>query len=37
LLKGAGLEVLWPNVVALAILGVVIGTFSLHYVRRALD
>jgi ABC-2 type transport system permease protein len=37
LLKGAGLEVLWPNVLALAILGFVIITFSLRYVRRALD
>jgi ABC-2 type transport system permease protein len=37
LLKGAGLEVLWPHVVALVILGIVIGTFSLIYVRRALD
>lgn len=37
LLKGAGLDVLWPNVLALAALGLVIGTFSLRYVRRALD
>jgi len=37
LLKGAGLSVLWPNVLALAVLGLVIGTFSLRYVRRALD
>jgi ABC-2 type transport system permease protein len=37
LLKGAGLEVLWPNVLALAGLGLVIGTFSLRFVRRALD
>jgi len=37
LLKGAGLDVLWPNVLALVILGLVIGTFSLHFVRRALD
>jgi ABC-2 type transport system permease protein len=37
LLKGAGLDVLWPPVLALAILGVLIGTFSLRYVRRALD
>lgn len=37
LLKGAGLDVLWPNVVALLILGLVIGTFSLRFVRRALD
>jgi len=37
LLKGAGLDVLWPNLLALASLGLVIGTFSLRYVRRALD
>jgi len=37
LLKGAGLEVLWPNILALAGLGLVIGTFSWRYVRRALD
>lgn len=37
LLKGAGLDVLWPNVLALAILGILIGTFSLQFVRKALD
>jgi ABC-2 type transport system permease protein len=37
LLKGAGMDVLWPNVLWLAGLGLVIGTFSLRYVRRALD
>jgi ABC-2 type transport system permease protein len=37
LLKGSGLEVLWPHVAALGVLGLVIGTFSLRYVRRALD
>jgi len=37
LLKGAGLDVLWPQVLALAILGLVIGVFSLRFVRRALD
>jgi len=37
LLKGAGMDILWPNVLALAGLGLVIGTFSLGYVRRALD
>lgn len=36
-LKGVGLEVLWPNVVALLILGIVIGAFSLRIVRRALS
>lgn len=37
LLKGIGLEVLWPHVMALVLLGAVIGTFSLQFVRRALD
>jgi ABC-2 type transport system permease protein len=37
MLKGAGLEVLWPHVLALSILGVVIITFSWRFVRRALD
>jgi len=37
LLKGAGLDVLWPSVLALAILGLFIVTFSLRFVRRALD
>ena len=37
LLKGAGMEVLWLNVLALVILGLVIGGFSLRFVRRALD
>jgi drug efflux transport system permease protein len=37
LLKGTGLDVLWPNVAWLAGLGLVIGTFSLRFVRRALD
>lgn len=37
LLKGVGLEVLWPHVLALLLLGLVIGTFSLRYVRRALN
>lgn len=37
LLKGTGLDVLWPNLVALLVLGLVIGTFSLRFVRRALD
>jgi ABC-2 type transport system permease protein len=36
LLKGVGLEVLWPHVLALIGLGVVIGGFSLRFVRRAL-
>ena len=37
LLKGTGLDVLWPNVLMLAGLGLVIGAFSLRFVRRALD
>ncbi len=37
MLKGAGLDVLWPNVLALALLGLVIITFSLRFVRKALD
>ncbi|HSM71040.1 MAG TPA: ABC transporter permease [Anaerolineales bacterium] len=37
LLKGAGMDVLYPNVLALAGLGLVIGTFSLLFVRKALD
>ncbi len=37
MLKGADLQVLWPNLLALLLLGLVIGTFSLRYVRRALS
>ena len=37
LLKASGIDVLWPNVAALAVLGVVIGTFSLRFVRRTLQ
>jgi ABC-2 type transport system permease protein len=37
MLKGAGLEVLWTHVLALLILGLVIGGFSLRFVRRALN
>jgi ABC-2 type transport system permease protein len=37
LLKGAGLDVLWPHVLALLGLGIVIGIFSFRFVRRALD
>jgi ABC-2 type transport system permease protein len=37
LLKGAGLRALWSNVVTLAALGLMIGGFSMRYVRRALD
>lgn len=37
LLKGSGLSALGLHVVALLVLGIVIGTFSFRYVRRALD
>ena len=37
MLKGVGLEVLWPHVLALIILGLVIGTVAVRFVRRALD
>ncbi len=37
LLKGAGLDVLWVNVAALGVLGLVIGLFALLYIRRVLD
>jgi ABC-type multidrug transport system permease subunit len=37
MLKGADMQVLWPNVLALTLLGLVIGTISLRYVRRALS
>ncbi len=37
LLKGAGIDVLWMNVLILGILGIVIGGFSLAFVRKALD
>jgi ABC-2 type transport system permease protein len=37
LLKASGIEVLWPHVAALGVLGLVIGTFSLRFVRRTLQ
>jgi ABC-2 type transport system permease protein len=37
LLKGSGIDVLWPHLLWLLGLGLVIGTFSLRFVRRALD
>ena len=37
LIKGAGMDVLWQSVLALAALGVVIIAFSLRFVRRALN
>jgi len=36
-LKGADISVLWPNLLALLVLALVIGTFSLRFVRRALE
>ena len=37
LLKGTGLSVLWPHILALLALGLVIGIFSLRFVRKTLD
>jgi ABC-2 type transport system permease protein len=37
LLKGAGMDVLWPHVSILAGLGLVIGIFSLRFVRQSLE
>jgi ABC-2 type transport system permease protein len=37
LLKASGIIELWPHLLALALLGLVIGGFSLRYVRQALD
>lgn len=37
LLKASGLEEMWPHVLALGALGLVIGTFSIRFVRRALE
>ncbi len=37
LLKGSGLNILWPHALALLLLGTIITTFSLRFVRRALD
>jgi len=37
LLKGAGISVLWPHVLALLLLGMVISTFSWRFVRRNLN
>jgi ABC-2 type transport system permease protein len=36
MLKGAGLDLLWPNLAALAVIGAVVISFSLAYVRRSL-
>ncbi len=37
LLKGTGMEVLWPHVLALTVLGLFIGGFSMRFVRRSLS
>jgi ABC-2 type transport system permease protein len=37
MLKSAGLDVLWPSVLALGVLGLVIGALSMRFVRRALN
>lgn len=37
MLKGSGVDILLPNILALAGLGAVIITFSLRYVRRSLN
>jgi ABC-2 type transport system permease protein len=37
MLKGVGLDVLWPHVLALIALGLAIGTVAVRFVRRALD
>lgn len=37
LLKGAGINVLWPNVLALLGIGLVVITFSWRFIRRNID
>ena len=37
LLKGAGIDVLWPHILSLLILGVIITTVSIQYVRKSWD
>lgn len=37
LLKGVGLEVLWPNALALSGLAILLGIFSARFIRRALN
>jgi ABC-2 type transport system permease protein len=37
LIKGAGFDVLWPHILALLLIGLVIGAFSWRFLRRALD
>jgi len=37
MIKGAGMSILWVHVLALLLLGLVIGSFSLVFVRKALN
>jgi ABC-2 type transport system permease protein len=37
MLKDAGLDILWPHVIALFLIGSVIITLSWRFIRRALD
>jgi uncharacterized membrane-anchored protein YhcB (DUF1043 family) len=37
MLKGSDVSVLWPQILALIILGLIIGTFSLRIVKKALN
>jgi ABC-2 type transport system permease protein len=37
LIKGAGLAVLWPHILALALLGIAISAISWRFIRQALD
>jgi len=37
LIKGAGLAVIWPHILALVLLGIAISAISWRFIRRALD
>jgi len=37
LLKGAGVDVLWPNVLALLVIGIIVVIFSWRFIRRNID
>jgi len=37
MIKGSGMSILWMHVLALFVLGIVIGSFSIVFVRRALN
>ena len=37
LIKGAGLAIIWPNILALVLLGIAISAISWRFIRRALD